>query len=113
MIGASCTHVSHAFGLEGRRDVAFEAALLDVEQVGEVGVEEQFQRAVGRLVAVIADDDVLAHPPPDVPMTEEEQRAVRPPGAGAGAQGKRRREGVEGLSLEGLGRLPVHPQLEA
>ena len=101
-----------AFGLEAGRDVVLDAPFFYMEQVGEVGVEEQLQRAVGGLVAVVADDDVLTHPPPDVAMAEDQERTIGAARAGPSTQGKGRREGIEGLGLESLGRLAVDPQLE-
>ena len=37
--------------------VGLGAALLDAEQVGEVGVEVELDRAVGRFLAVVGDED--------------------------------------------------------
>ena len=96
-------------GVTGRLD----PALLDDEEIGEVGIQLQLDRAVGRLLAVVGHHDVLAHAPADVAIAHERERAVRPPGAGPGAEHEAGAEGVGAVRGQRLGLLPVDAQLEA
>ena len=52
------------------------AVLLHLEQVGEVGLELERDRARSRLPAEVADDKVLPHAVAYVPASLYEQRAV-------------------------------------
>jgi hypothetical protein len=80
-------------------------ALLDREEVGEVGRVAQVDRAVGRLLAVVADDEVLPHAPADVAVAQNHQAAVGPSDDGTAAQdegGRERRRPLRGQRLRAL-----------
>ena len=96
--------------LAGRVD----AALLDLEQVGEVGVDHQLERAVGGLVAEVADDDVLRACPARCSGSGTPSGCCRPgPGRGRVRSTKDRPERLGDGRGQGLGLLAVDPQLEA
>ena len=51
-------------------------AFLDLEQVGEVGADEQLDRAERGLLAEVLDLDVFAHAAPDVAAAEHHEVRV-------------------------------------
>src|SRR5439155_9965613 len=68
--------------------------------------------AVGGLLAVVADDDVLAEASPHVAVAKHHEGAVGSPRSRPGKEHECGREGVERLGGQRLGCLAVHPQLE-
>jgi len=52
--------------------VAADPAFLDLEQVGEVGLDNQGQGAGGRGLAEVAQHEVLAHAVTDVSVPEHQ-----------------------------------------
>ncbi|MNI98044.1 hypothetical protein D3C73_1568110 [compost metagenome] len=53
-------------------------ASFDVEEVGEVGVDQQFNLARGILSRVVPDGDVVPEARPHVPLMLDYQRTVEP-----------------------------------
>ncbi len=87
-------------------------ALLDLEQVGEVGVVGQLDGAVRRLVAEVADDQVLAHAPPDVAVADDHQGRVGPARTGPDPAHEGGRERLGRAPWPALRGLAVDPELE-
>src|SRR5260221_249534 len=53
------------------------APFLDLEEVGEIGVDQELDRAERRFLSVVLDLEVFAHAPPDVTAPEEHQVRIR------------------------------------
>ena len=87
-------------------------ALLDLEEIGEVGVDEELERAEGGLEAVVAHRDVFAHPTPDVPVAEHHEVRVGEAGLRLVAQHERRAERVDGGCRERFRPPAVHAQAQ-
>jgi hypothetical protein len=79
-----------------------DAALLDLEEVGEVRAGRDRDGAGRRFAGQVAQDEVFPHPVPDVAVAEHEERAVRTsrPGLCPGDEG-----GGERLALHRRQRL--------
>jgi hypothetical protein len=56
-----------------------DAPFLDLEQVGEVGVDHDLDRAVRGLFAEVLDLEVFAHPPADIATPEHHEVRVGAP----------------------------------
>ena len=87
-------------------------ALLDGEEVGEVGADAHLDRAGRRLVGEVAHGDVLEHPPPDRPGAEDDERRVGPAGRGQATGHERGRERIVAHCRQRLGERPVDQDLE-
>ena len=86
-----------------------------VDQVGEVGREPDLDRAVGGLVAEVADDDVLTQALAQVAAPHDHQGGARRVGGGGDAAHAAHEGGREGLVAhrrERLGRGAVDQHLE-
>ena len=84
--------------------------LFDGEQVREVGSVEQFDGAVGGLLAEVAHHQVLAHAPSHVTAAFDHQVGVRPPRPGERPGDERRRVRIRHVPGQGLQRLAVNPE---
>jgi hypothetical protein len=89
------------------------APLLDLEEVGEVGLDLDRHGARRRLARGVADDQVLAHAVADPPVALDQEVGVGPPGAARQPADERRPVGVRGQGRERLRRRPVHRQVPA
>ncbi len=88
------------------------AALLDLEQVGEIAVHGHRQARRGRLPAEVAQRDVVAHAVPDVAPADHQQGAVGPPDPRRSAGQERARERLGRLHGHGLGGLALQHELQ-
>ena len=66
-------------------------ALLDLEQVGEVGVDQQLDRAERGLLAEVLDLEVFAHAAADVAAAEQDEVRVGAARATGGRAARTRR----------------------
>ena len=71
--------------MHAERSLLVHAPGLDLEQVGEVGVEHQLDRAERGFLAEVLDLEVFPHPAPDVAAAVQHQVRV-----GVTLRGKRR-----------------------
>ena len=90
-----------------RSPLPVDPGLLDREEVGEVGAVDHLDGAVGRLLAEVADHQVLAHAPPDVAAPLDHEVGIGPARAGPGPGHEGGRVGIgarRGPGLRGAGR---------
>jgi hypothetical protein len=109
--GEQMPEVQHALA-GGDRDLAAraDAALLDGEQVGEVGAHLHDDRAALQPAAEVADPDVLAHPVADGPVALDEQTRLRLTGTGPQPRDEARAERVTRHDGQRLGGTAVDLQ---
>ena len=100
--------------IRAREQVAdlLDPALLHLEEIGEVGIDEQLEHAERGLEAVVAHRDVFAHPATDVPVAEHHEVRVGETGLRLVAQHERRAERVDRGRRERFGPSAVHAQPE-
>ncbi len=89
-----------------------DAPLFDLEEIGEVGVDEQLDRAEGGFLAVVLDLEVFAHASPDVAAPEQQEVRVGEPLRRVPAQHEHTAEGIGCGRGERLGRQSVERAAE-
>ena len=94
------------------RGAALHPALLHREEIGEVGVDQHFDRARRSFVGKVAEGELLAHALSHMPAPEHHQRRIGPPRGGMVACDEGGAEGVVGHRGQGLRLGSVDHDLE-